>query len=92
MEDFIAIGRDVNESDGDGRTALHYAVAYDHADIVTELVANGADLDAQVCTTGISHDLKTAQRLCCCQYCADDEWQNLGVARHLYHAIPYLRQ
>ena len=48
MEDFIAIGRDVNESDADQRTPLHYAVAYNHADIVAELVTNGANLEAQV--------------------------------------------
>ncbi len=48
VEDFIAIGRDVNESDADQRTPLHYAVAYNHADIVAELIANGADLEAQV--------------------------------------------
>ena len=48
MEDFIAIGKDVNESDEEGRTPLHYAVAYNHAEIVDELVASGANLEAQV--------------------------------------------
>jgi len=48
VEDFIAVGRDVNESDGGKRTPLHYAVAYNHADIVDELIAHGANLEAQV--------------------------------------------
>lgn len=47
MQDFLAIGKDVNERDGDGRSALHYAVAYSHADIVDELVSSGADVEAQ---------------------------------------------
>ncbi len=47
VQDFIAIGKDVNERDGDGRSALHYAVAYSHADIVEELVSSGANLEAQ---------------------------------------------
>ena len=28
IEDFLAIGKDVNDADDQGRTALHYAVAY----------------------------------------------------------------
>ena len=48
VEDFIAVGKDVNETDEDGRTALHYAVAYNHADIADELISNGASLEAQV--------------------------------------------
>ena len=48
MEDFIAVGKDVTESDEENRTPLHYAVAYNHAEIVDELVANGANLEAQV--------------------------------------------
>ena len=48
VEDFIAVGKDVNESDQDGRTALHYAVAYNYADIAAELISNGASLEAQV--------------------------------------------
>ncbi|KAK9909900.1 hypothetical protein WJX75_009203 [Coccomyxa subellipsoidea] len=47
VQDFLAIGKDVNERDGDGRSALHYAVAYSHADIVDELVSSGADVEAQ---------------------------------------------
>ena len=48
VEDFIAIGKDVNESDGEQRTPLHYAVAYNHEKIVDELHASGADLEAKV--------------------------------------------
>lgn len=48
MEDFLAIGKDVNESDEERRTPLHYAVAYNHAGIVEELITNGANLEAQV--------------------------------------------
>ena len=48
VEDFIAVGKDVNESDQDGRTALHYAVAYNYADIAAELISNGASLEVQV--------------------------------------------
>lgn len=39
VEDFVAIGKDINEQDGEGRSALHYAVAYnnvcvDHVHVV----------------------------------------------------------
>ena len=44
---FLAIGKDVNERDGDGISALHYAVAYSHGDIVEELISSGADLEAR---------------------------------------------
>ena len=29
-EDFVAIGKDVNEGDKDQRTPLHYSIAYNH--------------------------------------------------------------
>jgi len=45
VEDFIAIGKDVNMKDDVGRTPLHFAVAYDHNDITTELLANKADVN-----------------------------------------------
>lgn len=48
VQDFVAIGRDVNEQDEGGRSPLHYAVAYAHADIVDELLEAGASLAAQV--------------------------------------------
>ncbi|GLC50215.1 hypothetical protein PLESTB_000355100 [Pleodorina starrii] len=47
VEDFIAIGKDINEPDAQGRTALHYAVAYDHAVIAKMLVDEGANLEAR---------------------------------------------
>lgn len=45
-EDFIAIGRDVNEADNDGRTPLHYAVAFDKHDVLTALIGASANLEA----------------------------------------------
>lgn len=50
MQDFLAIGKDVNDQDGEGRSPLHYAIAYSHADIVDELLEAGADLEARVHT------------------------------------------
>jgi ankyrin repeat protein len=44
-EDFIAIGRDVNAADAENRTPLHYAVAYNHPDILEALLEAGADLE-----------------------------------------------
>ena len=48
VQDFVAIGRNVNEQDQGGRSPLHYAVAYAHGDIVDELLEAGASLAAQV--------------------------------------------
>lgn len=45
VEDFVAVGKDVNETDDLGRTPLHFAVAYDHTEIVQELLANKADVN-----------------------------------------------
>lgn len=45
-EDFIAIGKDVNAADPDGRTPLHYAVAYDRQDILKVLVDATPNLEA----------------------------------------------
>lgn len=45
-EDFIAIGRDVNEADDDGRTPLHYAVAFDKHDLLKALIGASANLEA----------------------------------------------
>ena len=45
-EDFIAIGRDVNAADPDGRTPLHYAVAYDRQDILKVLIEASANLES----------------------------------------------
>ncbi|KAG2422652.1 hypothetical protein HXX76_015889 [Chlamydomonas incerta] len=47
VEDFIAIGKDLNEPDAQGRTALHYAVAYDHPIIAKMLVDEGANLESR---------------------------------------------
>eukprot|EP00198_Chlamydomonas_reinhardtii_P002423 XP_001691759.1 predicted protein [Chlamydomonas reinhardtii] len=47
VEDFIAIGKDLNEPDAQGRTALHYSVAYDHPVIAKMLVDEGANLEAR---------------------------------------------
>ena len=50
VQDFLAIGRDVNEQDEGGRSPLHYAVAYAHDDVAAELLEAGASLAAQVCS------------------------------------------
>lgn len=47
VEDFVAIGRDVNELDEGARTPLHFAVAYGHADIAKELLGAGANVEAK---------------------------------------------
>ena len=47
-EDFLAVGRDVNGVDADQRTALHYAVAYQHQGVVDVLLASGAKINAMV--------------------------------------------
>ena len=46
-EDFIAIGRDVNAADPDGRTPLHYAVAYNQHALLHALIQASANLEAQ---------------------------------------------
>lgn len=45
VEDFIAIGKDVNMCDAEQRTPLHYAAAHDHAHVVRELLTNKASLE-----------------------------------------------
>jgi len=45
VEDFIAIGKDVNLQDELGRSPLHFACAHDHMDIVKELIANKANVN-----------------------------------------------
>jgi Ankyrin repeats (3 copies) len=44
-EDFIAVGKDVNMQDAEGRTPLHYAAAHDQAKIIRLLAEAGADLE-----------------------------------------------
>ncbi|KAL3131959.1 hypothetical protein ABBQ38_007655 [Trebouxia sp. C0009 RCD-2024] len=46
-EDFIAIGKDVNAADPDGRTPLHYAVAYDQQDVMRALIDASANLESE---------------------------------------------
>lgn len=46
IEDFIAIGK-VDSTDDKGRTALHYAVAYDQGPSALLLLENGVDVNAQ---------------------------------------------
>eukprot|EP01023_Acetabularia_acetabulum_P027823 TRINITY_DN26344_c0_g1_i1.p2 TRINITY_DN26344_c0_g1~~TRINITY_DN26344_c0_g1_i1.p2 ORF type:complete len:290 (-),score=69.25 TRINITY_DN26344_c0_g1_i1:425-1294(-) len=45
IEDFIAIGKDVNMRDGEGRTPLHYTVAYNHAEAAELMLYGGADIN-----------------------------------------------
>jgi ankyrin repeat protein len=45
VEDFLAVGKDVNMQDAEGRTPLHYAAAHDNTRIAQALVDAGADLE-----------------------------------------------
>lgn len=45
MEDFLAIGKDVNMADEQKRTSLHYAVAYAQMEVFEALLEAGADLE-----------------------------------------------
>jgi len=45
-EDYIAIGRDVNEGDGESRTPLHFASGAGHVEICKLLLEEGANVDA----------------------------------------------
>lgn len=45
IEDYMAIGKG-DLKDGEGRTALHYAVAYDQAPAVQALLSSGFDSNA----------------------------------------------
>lgn len=47
MEDFIAVGKDVNAADPDGRTPLHYAVAYNQQDVLRALIDASANLESE---------------------------------------------
>ena len=44
VEDFLDVGKDPNEADGQGRTALHYAAGTGNEEILGLLAAGGADL------------------------------------------------
>ena len=62
VQDFLAIGKDVNEQDGEGRSPLHYAVAYSHADILEELLDAGADLEARVHSCSLLYNVSLTCR------------------------------
>jgi len=47
IEDYIAIGRDVNEGDKEGRTPLHFASGGGHFEIAQALIEAGASVDAK---------------------------------------------
>jgi len=47
VEDFIAIGKDVNQGDNEERTALHYAAGFNHGDVASLLLKEGASLAAK---------------------------------------------
>lgn len=47
-EDLIAVKKDIDQRDADQRTPLHYAVAYNHPDIMHQLLDAGANLEAKV--------------------------------------------
>lgn len=45
VEDFIAIGKDVNAGDEEQRTPLHYACGFNHLEIAKMLIGEGANLE-----------------------------------------------
>ncbi|CAG9460628.1 unnamed protein product [Pedinophyceae sp. YPF-701] len=45
VEDFIAVGKDLNMTDAEGRTPLHFACAYNRLQVVSELLTAGAELE-----------------------------------------------
>ena len=45
LEDFIAIGKDVNMVDAEGRTPLHFCAAYNRIQAAAQLISAGADLE-----------------------------------------------
>eukprot|EP00879_Flechtneria_rotunda_P004810 GHRR01005082.1.p1 GENE.GHRR01005082.1~~GHRR01005082.1.p1 ORF type:complete len:272 (+),score=126.73 GHRR01005082.1:114-929(+) len=45
VEDFIAVGKDVNAGDNEQRTPLHYAAGYNHIEIAVQLIEAGANLE-----------------------------------------------
>lgn len=47
VESLIKKGTVIDERDILGKTALHYAVEYDHKDVAELLIANGADVNAK---------------------------------------------
>ena len=55
VEDFLAVGKDVNEADAEGRSPLHMACATGNPQIIGELLSAGANVAAvdskKVCLT-----------------------------------------
>ena len=47
-EDLIAVRKNVDQRDEEQRTPLHYAIAYNHPDVMQELLNAGADITALV--------------------------------------------
>lgn len=47
VEDFLAIGKDPNATDAERRTALHFAAATQHMDIMAALIGAQASLEAR---------------------------------------------
>lgn len=45
--ELIAAGEDVNAADADGTSPLHWAVYYEHVELVNRLLAAGAEVDAK---------------------------------------------
>lgn len=46
VEDFLAIGKDVNMTDSEQRTPLHFASGTGHAEIASALIDAGANVSA----------------------------------------------
>lgn len=46
VEDFLAVGKDVNMRDAEQRTPMHFAAAYNQVEIAKTLLEAGADLKA----------------------------------------------
>lgn len=45
VEDFLALKKDVNQQDAEGRSPLHYAAAHDNTRIAQALVDAGANVE-----------------------------------------------
>ena len=54
VKQFLKLDFDLDERNEYGKTALHLAAEYGHADIVAELLAHGAMIDIYVCCRNLS--------------------------------------